>query len=104
MCESNWPAYNWVMRKKRNRSAPANAEKLVYIFCNLRAIRKTENFDLKVKYLARLEVMLIEQHCIDDRSASESLDSPYSLGLSAPTTLHHALSKPSITRTKSNCM
>ena len=42
-CERNWSTYDWVMGKKRNRLAPANAEKLVYIFHNMRAIRKIEN-------------------------------------------------------------
>ena len=60
-CERNWSTYDWVMSKKRNRLAPANAEKLVYIFHNTRAIRKIENVDLNYKYAADVEAMLLER-------------------------------------------
>ena len=55
------PSYDWVMSKKRNRLALANAEKLVYIFHNMRAIRKIENVSLNTKYAADVEAMLLEQ-------------------------------------------
>ena len=43
------------MSKKRNRHAPANAEKLVYMFHNLWAIRKMENVTLNAKYVADVD-------------------------------------------------
>lgn len=39
-CERNWSAYEFVHSLKRNRLAPKKAEKLVYIFQNLRALGK----------------------------------------------------------------
>ena len=62
------------MSKKRNRLAPANAEKLVYIFHNMRAIRKIENVHLNSKYAADVEAMLLE-HSIGFGSEAESSDS-----------------------------
>ena len=64
--------YDWVMSKKRNRLAPANAENIVYIFHNMRAIRKIENVDLNSKYAADVEAMLLE-HSIGLGSEAESL-------------------------------
>ena len=49
------------MSKKRNRLTLANAETLVYIFHNTRAIGKIENVALNTKYAADVEAMLLEQ-------------------------------------------
>ena len=58
-----------------NCTAPADADKLVNIFQNLWAIRKLDNDDLNEKYLADAEAMLVEQHCIDHESESQSSES-----------------------------
>ena len=70
-CERNWPAYDWVMSKKRNLLAPANAENLFYIFHNLRSIPTMLKVDLNDTCLANVEAMLVE-HCIDHDRESES--------------------------------
>ena len=62
------------MSRKQSRIAPANAEKLVYMFHNLRAFHIMETVDFNDKYVADVEAMLLEQH-IGHRSESKSLDS-----------------------------
>ena len=71
------------MSKKRNRLSPTNAEKLVYIFHNMCAIRKLENVDLNFKYVADVQAMLLEQdnahgsdsEILDPSDTSDSSDS-----------------------------
>ena len=87
------------MSKKQNRLAPANAEKLVYIFHNLRAIRKMENVDLNTRYVADVEAMHLE-HCIGHGIEYESLDSSNT----TDSNLYHALFKPSVTQMRFNWM
>ena len=44
-CERNWSAYNYIHNKKRNGLTAARAEKLVYVFSNLRMLRKLAQLD-----------------------------------------------------------
>jgi hAT family C-terminal dimerisation region len=44
-CERNWSTYDFIHSKKRNRLAPSKAEKLVYVFTNLRLSRKLKDDD-----------------------------------------------------------
>ena len=44
-CERNWSAYDYIHNKKRNRLAAARAEKLVFVFSNLRMLRKLAQLD-----------------------------------------------------------
>ena len=42
-CERNWSTYDYIHNKKRNRLEAQRAEKLVYIFSNLRLLKKLRN-------------------------------------------------------------
>ena len=83
MCERNWSTYEWVMSKTRNRLSPTNAEKLVYIFHNMRAFRTMEIFDWNFKYVADVQALLLEQdnahgsdsEILDPSDTSDSSDS-----------------------------
>ena len=44
-CERNWSTYDYIHSKKRNKLAPARAEKLVYVFSNLRLLKKVEGLE-----------------------------------------------------------
>ena len=39
-CERNWSAFDFIHSKKRNKLSPAKAEELVYVFSNLRLLRR----------------------------------------------------------------
>ena len=39
-CERNWSAFDFIHTKKRNKLSVAKAQDLVYVFSNLRLIRK----------------------------------------------------------------
>lgn len=70
-CERNWSAYEWIHSKKRNKLVPARAEKLVYVFQNMRAVRKFENKDLNDKYLKDVQDMLAEEDLQSSDSETE---------------------------------
>jgi hypothetical protein len=42
-CERNWSAYNFIHSKSRNRLTNSRAQKLVYLYVNLRELSKSEN-------------------------------------------------------------
>ena len=42
-CERNWSTYDYIHNKKRNRLEAQHAEKLVYIFSNLRLLKKLQS-------------------------------------------------------------
>jgi len=39
-CERKWSAFDFIHSKKRNKLSPAKAEELVYVFSNLRLLRR----------------------------------------------------------------
>jgi hypothetical protein len=41
--ERNWSSYDFIHSKKRNKLTPARAEKLVYVFHNIRSLRKVSS-------------------------------------------------------------
>lgn len=51
-CERNWSAYDNIHNKKRNRLAAARAEKLVFVFSNLRMLRKLAQLDYEEQCLS----------------------------------------------------
>ena len=44
-CERNWSTYDYIHNKKRNRLKAGRAEKLVFVFSNLRLIMKVRAID-----------------------------------------------------------
>lgn len=45
-CERNWSAYDHVASRKRNKLDPARAEKLVFVFQNLRVMYRSQDTNL----------------------------------------------------------
>lgn len=39
-CERNWSTFNFIHNKLRNRLSPERAHELVYVFTNLRLLKK----------------------------------------------------------------
>jgi hypothetical protein len=46
-CERNWSTYDYIHNKKRNRLEAARAEKLVYVFSNLRSLKRAQQIDFE---------------------------------------------------------
>ena len=44
-CERSWSTYGYIHNKLRNRLDPQRAEKLVYVFSNLRFLKKAQRID-----------------------------------------------------------
>ena len=44
-CERNWSTYDYIHNKKRNRLDPSRAEKLVYVFSNLRFLKRAHRMN-----------------------------------------------------------
>jgi hypothetical protein len=48
--ERNWSSYGFIVDKKRNRLSSDRAKKLVYVFFNLRALRKLKIVDYESEF------------------------------------------------------
>lgn len=46
-CERNWSTYDYIHNKKRNRLEAARAEKLVYVFSNLRFLKRAQRIEFE---------------------------------------------------------
>lgn len=44
-CERNWSTYGFIHSKSRNRLKPARAKDLVFVFSNLRLLRKMDDLE-----------------------------------------------------------
>lgn len=44
-CERNWSTYGFIHSKSRNRLSPSRARDLVYVFSNLRLLKKMEDVE-----------------------------------------------------------
>ena len=51
-CERSWSAFDFIHSKKRNRLSPEKCEELVYVFSNLRLLRKANSADAKELFYA----------------------------------------------------
>ena len=51
-CERSWSAFDFIHSKKRNRLSAEKCEELVYVFSNLRLLRKANSADAKELFYA----------------------------------------------------
>jgi hypothetical protein len=72
-CERNWSAYDHVVSRKRNKLDPARAEKLVFVFLNLRVVYRSRDMDLSKKYEAACEAIFSDSDS-EPESSSEGLE------------------------------
>jgi Protein of unknown function (DUF 659)/hAT family C-terminal dimerisation region len=49
-CERNWSTYDFIHSKLRNRLTPARAESLVYVFSNLRLLKKSTDVSYEEEF------------------------------------------------------
>ena len=49
-CERNWSTYGFIHSKARNRLRPGRARDLVFVFSNLRLLKKMEDLEYEEQF------------------------------------------------------